>query len=214
MNYHAILRNLWLLPLIMLITIGAAGAYTLHQPPVYRATLKLVIGQGNSFFQPDAANATEPLTQTVAALLKSDVIAREVIDRLQLEVTPTGIINHLTVTSEPSAAVLDVTYDDSNPTRGVRTLDAIGSVFIEQVHDRLGATAPDQGKAPVTVTIFDPAHALPGKVSPKPLLNLVVAAALGLALGILTLTLLARLQSLPPVIPIRRLDSETAVSRH
>jgi capsular polysaccharide biosynthesis protein len=211
-TYRAMLRNAWLLPLITLITIGAAALYTMHQPPVYRATMKMVIGQGNSFFSPDTANATEALTQTVAALVKSDVVASEVVNQLQLDVTPTVIINHLTVTSEPSAAVLDISYDDSDPTRGVRTLDAVASVFTEQVHDRLGSTTPAPGKAPVSVTIFDPAHAIPGKVSPKPLVNLAVAAALGLALGILVLTLLARLQRETVVAPIRRIDQESAAS--
>ena len=210
MNYQSFIRNLWLLPLITLIAIGAAGAYTLHQTPVYRSTMKLVIGQGNSFFQPDTANSTEPLTQTVAALVKSDVVARQAIDRLQLPIDDTTLINHLTVSSEPSAAVLDVSYDDSDPARGLRTLDAVSNVFIEQVHDRLGPTTSDQGKPPVTVTVFDPAHALPGKVSPKPMLNLAVAGALGLALSILTLTLLARLQYRPTMAPIHRLAPESA----
>lgn len=212
-TYRAMLRNAWLLPLITLITIGAAALYTMHQPPVYRATLKLVVGQGNSFFQPDTANSTEALTQTVAALVKSEVVATEVVNQLQLDVSPTLIINHLTVSSEPSAAVLDISYDDSDPTRGVRTLDAVASVFTEQVHDRLGATMTAQAKPPLTVTIFDPAHAIPGKVSPKPLVNLGVAAALGLALSILVLTLLARLQRETAVAPIRRIGTESAASR-
>ena len=114
-NYRSMLRNAWLVPLITLIAVGAAALYTMHEPPVYRATLKMVVGQANSFFQPDAANATEPLTQTVAALLKSDLVARQVISQLQLDIEPSVLSKNLAVSSEPSAAVLDVSYDDSDP---------------------------------------------------------------------------------------------------
>ena len=196
---HALVRQAWLVVLVVLICSGAAGVYTKMQHPVYRSSMKVVIGQADSFFQPDVANATEIYTQTMSDLVKSDVVASTVVDRLHIDVSPTVIINNLQVATQPSAAVLDISYDDTDQARGLRTLEEVGSVFIEQVHDRLAPTFAEQGKPAISVTVFDPAHLLPGVVRPKPLLNLAGAAGIGLILGILAA--LVRVQTARPAPP-------------
>jgi capsular polysaccharide biosynthesis protein len=147
--------------------------------------MKVVIGQADSFFQPDVANATEIYTQTMSDLVKSQVVAATVVDRLHMDVDPSVVVNNLQVTTQPSAAVLQISYDDTNLARGQRTLEEVGSVFIEMVHDRLAPTFAEQGKPAISVTVFDPAHTLPGIVRPKLLFNLGGAAAIGLVLGII-----------------------------
>ncbi|MEA2633971.1 MAG: hypothetical protein QOH92_738 [Chloroflexota bacterium] len=206
MTARALLRQAWLVVLVTLICAGAAGAYTKLEHPVYRSSMKVVIGQADSFFQPDVANATEIYTQTMSDLVKSQVVASTVVDRLQIDVSPTVIINNLQVSTQPSAAVLDISYDDTDPTRGLRTLEEVGSVFVEQVHDRLAPTFAEQGKPAISVTVFDPAHLLPGIVRPKPLLNLAGAAAIGLILGILAALVRIRLArpAAPKLMPLER----------
>src|SRR5438046_8094157 len=161
--------------------------------------MKLVIGQSESFFQPDVATATEIYTQTMSDLVKSDIVASAVVDRLHLDVDPTLVVNNLQVTTQPSAAVLQISYDDTDRARGRRTLEEVGSVFIEAVHDRLAPTLADQGKPGISVIVFDPAHSLPGVVRPKPLLNLGGAAALGLVLGMLAAIIRIQVRQRPPI---------------
>jgi len=207
-NVRALLREAWLVALVMVICAAAAFIYTKQEHPVYRATMKVVVGQADSFFQPDVANATEIYTQTMSDLVKSDVVASTVVDRLHMEVDPTVIVNNLQVTTQPSAAVLQISYDDTDRVRGQRTLEEVGSVFIELVHDRLAPTFAEQGKPAISVTVFDPAHTIPGVVSPKLLLNLAGAAALGLVLGILAAVI--RVQLVRPVVPqLRQLGRKT-----
>jgi capsular polysaccharide biosynthesis protein len=208
MSLRALLRQAWLVALVVGICAGAAGAYTKLEHPVYRSTMKVVIGQADSFFQPDVANATEIYTQTMSDLVKSDVVASTVVDRLNLDVSPTLVVNNLQVSTQPSAAVLDISYDDTDRTRGLRTLEEVGSVFIEQVHDRLAPTSADQGKPAISVIVFDPAHVLPGVVRPKPLLNLAGAAGIGLILGVLAAVI--RVQLAGPAVPqLRQLERKS-----
>ncbi len=208
MNVRTLLRQAWLVVIVMVICVGAAAVYTRQEQPVYRASMKVVVGQADSFFQPDVANATEIYTQTMSDLVKSDVVATTVVDRLHMDIDPTLVINNLQVTTQPSAAVLQISYDDTNAVRGERTLEEVGSVFIEMVHDRLAPTFAEQGKPAISVTVFDPAHTLPGVVRPKPLLNLGGAAALGLVLGILAAII--RVQVLRPAVPqLRQLGRKT-----
>jgi Mrp family chromosome partitioning ATPase len=74
-------------------------------------------------------------------------------------------------------------------------LQQLGEVFTGLVDTRFGGqadtTPPSESGTqtdqtpPVTATIFDPAHTLPDRVSPRPLRTLVIAGLLGLIAGIL-----------------------------
>jgi len=207
-NVRVLLRQAWLVALVMVTCIAAAAIYTKQQHPVYRASMKVVVGQADSFFQPDVANATEIYTQTMSDLVKSEVVASTVVDRLHMDIDPTVVINNLQVTTQPSAAVLQISYDDTDVARGQRTLEEVGSVFIEMVHDRLAPTFTEQGKPAISVTVFDPAHTLPGVVRPKLLFNLGGAAAIGLVLGILAAFI--RIQLVRPSVPqLRQLERKS-----
>ena len=199
-GYLAMIGRLWLVALMTLLAVAAAAAYISTQQPVYRASMKIVVGQGASFFPPESANATEPFTQTMSNLVKSDIVANLVIQRLQLNIEPATLLNNLTVTTQPLAAVLDVSYDDTDQGRGLRILAEVGQVFSEQVQDRLNTT--DTTKPGVSVAIFDPAHTLPNPIRPKPALYLAVATFLGLSLGLIATLFLARL-SHPGATPLR-----------
>jgi uncharacterized protein involved in exopolysaccharide biosynthesis len=194
---------LWLIALVTLLAVAAAAAYTKTQPPVYRASMKIVVGQGAAFFQPDSANATEPFTQTMTDLVKSDVVAGLVVQRLHLDISSATLLNNLTVATQPLSAVLDVSYDDTDRVRGQRILAEVGQVFSELVQDRFNQTDKSTAKtAPVSVTVFDPAHTLPTPIRPKPALYLGVATVLGMALGLVATLFLAQLNR-PGATPLR-----------
>ena len=193
-GYLAIIGRLWLIALVTLLAVAAAAAYTKTQPPVYRASMKIVVGQGASFFQPDSANATEPFTQTMTDLVKSDVVAGLVVQRLHLDISSATLLNDLTVASQPLSAVLDVSYDDTDRVRGQRILAEVGQVFSELVQDRFNQADRTTAKTtPVSVAVFDPAHTLPTPIRPKPALYLGVATVLGMALGLVATLFLAQL---------------------
>lgn len=201
-RYVRLIGRLWLVATVTIVCVGAAAAYTDLQKPVYRASMKIVVGQGSSFFQPDTANAIEPFTQTMGDLLKSAVVASRVIDRLQLSIDPATLQKNLTVTTQPLAAVLDVSYDDTDRERGRLVLAEVGQVFTELVQEQLDNSPVKSGKQGVSVAVFDPAHTVPGVVRPKPLLYLGVATVLGLALGAVAMLFRTRLGQ-PQAEPIR-----------
>jgi receptor protein-tyrosine kinase len=179
-------RRFWLIVLITVISMAAAAAYTFYQPTVYRAEMKIVVGQGEGIFLPEVGAVADQFTQTMSELLESEVVASQVIDQLGLTMTPGQLLERLEVVTKPSTAVLEVFYDDTDRARGQRILETVGDVFTQQVDERL---APDEGvgtgTAVVSATIFDDAHSLAAPVAPTPLRNLAVAGALGLLLGLL-----------------------------
>lgn len=191
-QYLAVLkRQWWIILLTLLVAVGAASGWISQQQPTYGAAMKIVVGQGRSLFGADVSSAVQPFTQTMTDLLESDVVARQVIARQGLEISPDQLISRMTVTSRPDTSVLKVGYEDTDRARGTRTLGSIGRVFTGLVDERLARKAQPapRGSAearslPVSATIFDPAHALPGRVSPRTGRTLAIATVLGLLAGL------------------------------
>lgn len=177
-------RRAWLILAIVLISVAAA--YARIPDAQYRASMQVVVGQEGGVFRPTVGNSAQSFTQTMTALLESNVVAQTVVGRLDLRLTPDQLRQHLNVTMRPDSTVLDVSYDDGSKEAALRVLTEIGDTFTSLVAARLGV--PDGsttgGDAPVTATIFDPPHSEPGRVSTAPAAGLAVGAGLGLFIAL------------------------------
>jgi capsular polysaccharide biosynthesis protein/Mrp family chromosome partitioning ATPase len=183
-DYVAIFRRRWMLiALVTAVAVGAAVGYTYVQPTIYRSSMKMVVGQGRGIFPPSVGNVAEQFTQTMSSLIQSDVVAERVVARLGIDESPNTVLDSMHVVTKPQTAVLIVLYDDTDQTRGTRILAAVGDVFTGLVDERLATRAGGPTEAPVSATIFDPAHGLPGRVQPKRMRTVAVALVLGLMLG-------------------------------
>ncbi len=184
------LRQAWLVAIALVAVIVSAGFLLWTQDSVYRASMKIVVGQGGGVFQPDAGGAVDSFTQTMTNLLESRVVAQTVIDRMGLvdeqgrKANPETLLDNLSVSSQPQSAVLSLTYKSRDRGQAVGVLNEVGRVFAGLVAQRLGGeSAAARGR--VSATVFDPARADADPVSPRPARTLVIAVVLGLIIGIL-----------------------------
>ena len=182
-------RNAWLIALCLAGALVAAAIFLSTQHSVYRASMKIVIGQGGGIFQPADAGAVDPLAQTMTNLLQSDIVARRVVTKLNLSLTPHQLLDHLAVSTKPQTAVLSVRYDSRDKAGAVAILRATGGVFTTLVRQRLGgqnrpASPGGAGTVPVSASVFDPAHLEPERISPRPVRTIGLAAALALLIGV------------------------------
>jgi capsular polysaccharide biosynthesis protein/Mrp family chromosome partitioning ATPase len=183
-DYLAVIRRrMLLIVLVTLVTIGAAAGLTFRQPTLYRSGMKLVVGVQGGLLPIDVGNVADQFTQTMSDLLQSEVVASSVIRDLDLHMSAQDLLSRLHITTKPDTAVLVVTYDDTVRSRSQSVLADIGAVFTTLVDQRL--STQDKGNLAVSVKVFNPSHLLPGRVQPKPVRNLAVAAMLGLILGLL-----------------------------
>jgi receptor protein-tyrosine kinase len=188
--FDVIRRRKWIVLATVVLAAAAAGAISALQDNVYRAETKIVIGQGGGLVQPGFANSIQPYTATMSDLLESDIVATNVIENLDLTDTPHELLDRISTSINPQTAVVAVFCDDHDQRRAVRICQELGLVFSQLVKNRFGqqsqTTAPGQTPTPpLSAQVFDPAHLLPGRVSPKPLRNVVIAAVLGLILGLI-----------------------------
>ena len=86
------------------------------------------------------------------------------------------LLSEVSVVVDPTTAVIQVSVVDTDATRATQIAARIGTVFSRLVKQRFGGTdAPVTtsgangavAQLPLTATIFDPAHPLPGRVSPR-----------------------------------------------
>lgn len=169
------------------LAVAAAAALAFSAKPVYRAETKIVIGQGGGLVQPGFANSIQPYTATMSDLISSDIVATNVVNALSLPESPHDLLSHISTSINPQTAVVNVFVDDNNQARAVRIDQQVALVFSRLVADRFGHTTTGgaSGTPPLTANVFDPAHALPGPVSPKPTQDIVIALIVGLALGLI-----------------------------
>ncbi len=191
LHYTSVVRRgAWLIVAVVAIAVGtAAFVSNFLQQPVYRASSKIVVGQGGGVFQPQYGTQVQPFTLTMTNLLESDIVASTVIDNLQLKTTPRELLSDLSVTSRTESSVLELSYDSPSKEQAVVVLSEIGSVFASLVDQRLGSGAEgtragQDPLVPITASVFDPAHLQPGAVSPRPKRTVLIAGILGLVIGL------------------------------
>lgn len=186
--FDVIRRRKWIVLGVAAVCVAAAVALSLVQKPVYRAETKIVIGQGGGLVQPGFANSIQPYTATMSDLISSDIVAKNVVDSLHLTISPHDLLSKISTAINPQTAVVNVFVDDHDRTMAVRIDQQVAIVFAQLVQDRFGrasttGTGPNATQ-PLTANVFDPAHLLPGRVSPRPVRNVVIALVLGLILGL------------------------------
>lgn len=180
-----------MIALVTVLAIGASLLVTSYvQDPVYRASMKIVVGQGGGVFQPEFGATVQPFTQTMTNLLESDIVASTVIDNLALDIEPKVLLSNLQVSTRPESAVLEMSYDAPSKKEAVLVLSETGTVFARLVDQRLGSraeprTAGAQARlGQITASVFDPAHLEPDRVAPRPQQAMLIAGVLGLGLGL------------------------------
>jgi capsular exopolysaccharide synthesis family protein len=183
-------RRKWIVLAVVAAAIAVAALISALQKPVYQAQEKIVIGQGNTLIAPGAAGAFQQYSATMANLLESNVVARNVIDSLRLPLSEEALLSKVSVSINPQTAVLQVSVQDHSRAQARRIASQIGVVFTDLVKSKFGhepvpTGVPGEPPQPLTANVWDPAHINSARVKPKPVRNVFIAGVLGLVLGLL-----------------------------
>jgi receptor protein-tyrosine kinase len=178
-------RQAWLIALVPALAIAAAAFSVHRQPSVYRASMGIVVAEAGVRYQPPVGN--QALAQTMKSMLKSDVVARRVVEKLGLPISSSELVSKLRVQLQPDSSVLNVSYDSTNKREALNVLSEVGTGFEKLAREKLGVSTSLQQRGPLLIiaSVFDPPHLQADRVSPRPKQVLGFAAALGLALGLI-----------------------------
>ena len=183
-----IIRRGWILLLLAAIAAGSAYFLSKRQSPIYRSTQLVLISPARNDFGLD--QASKSLLPSYVVFLDSEDRAREVITQLQLDMTPGQLRSNTTVAADLSRRVIqiDVELADGNLANDVaRTW---GELLIQwrnaenqrvRLEDRINAVLPDSARF--------------GQIRPRPVVNALAGAILGVLLGSVFVFILEYLES-------------------
>lgn len=184
-DYLRLLRTRWILvSLCGLICIGAAAALTWAATPQYTSTARLFVSTSSSSDDNQALQGGQFSLQRVksyANLLTGEVIARRVVEKLDLAEDPRVLASQISATAAVDTVILTVNVIDPSPERAQKLANAVSEEFVAYVAEL--ETPPGKDEATIKATIVDPANKPGAPVSPNPKRNLALGLILGLLLG-------------------------------
>ncbi len=185
-DYLRVFRKRWkLVAVAAFVAVAAAAAASALATPQYRAQTQLFVAarggddasallQGSSF--------TQQRVKSYANIVTSPTVLRPVIEDLGLETSPAELASRVKASAPLDTVLIDVSVDDSSPTRAKAIADAIGKRFIDKVTELEKPTTG--GPSPVRVSVIRSAEVPDGPVSPRLTLNLLLGLLAGLVVGV------------------------------
>jgi capsular polysaccharide biosynthesis protein len=184
----------WLIALGVVVAGVVALAVSLLSTPLYTAHAQLFVSTTNAVSSQEIFQGGQFSQQRVtsyAELLDGEELAARVVDRLELQTSPSDLTGQITATASPETVLLDVAVTDPSPVRARDIVAALGDEFIDLVAEL--ETPESGGPSPVKVSMFD-APEVPGSPSsPQSERNVALGVMAGLLIGAAVAVARARL---------------------
>jgi len=162
----------------VVIVATSAFVFSRIQRPVYRSTVYLNVMPARLDY--GLQQVVRGVMRNYAGTISSRPNAQEVINRLQLDITPEQFLEKITVSPNEADFVLQINADDYDPLIARDIAQTSAEVFVEQI-DKYMLDQDKQDR--VSVTIRD--YALPGSLhKPKWKINVIAGAGFGVIIGI------------------------------
>jgi receptor protein-tyrosine kinase len=179
------LRRAWWIPVLATILAGAAALGTcLLLPQQYTAHTQLFVSASDTSGSADIFEGTQLSQQRVSSytqLLNGEELARRLVDRLDLNVTPTELSDQIAAEAQPDSVLIDVDVTDASPQQAQRIARAVTTTFPGMVAELEAAKA---GSSPVAVSVVTQPEVPTRPSSPDTVRAVLLASFFGLALGI------------------------------
>lgn len=179
--FKTLKKRAGLIALMTIIAITIAGVVSfLVLTPMYQTSTQILVNQEQS----EAAQLTNQniqtdlqLINTYSVIIKSPAILDEVASQLGLDLSVEQLNEKITVATAENSQVVDVTVQDEDPALAVDIANTTAKVFEAEIKSLMSVD---------NVSILSPAvlKENPAPVAPNPILNMAIAAVIGLMLGV------------------------------
>jgi len=165
-----------LIPLVAMLTSAVMSMFVLT--PVYKSTTTLIVLRDQ--MAPAEINLNTlainlRLAKTYGQLAKSRSVAEEVIKSNNLNLTPEELSGKIQVELAADTEVMKITASDSNPTAAALIANGVAQALSGKVYKELSVK---------NIQVLDSAIPSAAPVSPKVLLNVILAGILGLIITV------------------------------
>jgi capsular polysaccharide biosynthesis protein len=176
-DYFRILRRRgWIIVVLVVITAASAYVFSKLQTPVYRASVNVSINPARADL--GLTQSAKWLLRNYVAIVHSEKWAEDVIDRLNIDLTPGQLKGNVTVASDDSRFLIQIDVNDYDPGQATRVANAWAQKLVEwRQQENALQLKQDQ------VHAYQIDAATWGLFSPKTKINTAAGAILGLLLA-------------------------------
>ncbi|WP_438312475.1 YveK family protein [Sporosarcina sp. FA9] len=178
--FKTIRKRLLLIICIVLFAVGAAAIVSYNYlTPVYESSTQILINQpkeGTSSGTAPDIQTNLQLINTYNVIIKSHAILSKVIEKMELNTTPADLHSKVSVNSAQNSQVINVSVQDIDLERSVQTANTIAEVFQEEIKVLMNMD---------NVNVLSPAIYTENQspIKPNPILNMAIAAVMGVMIG-------------------------------
>ena len=183
-----LIRRGWIMILLGVIAAGAAFLFSRQLEPVYRATQKVLIIPSRSDF--GLTQAAQQILNNHVAYLDSSLRAAEVIDRLQLDMTPGQLRSDVTIAADRLSLLIQIDADHKDPQEASRIASEWGQLLLEYRND-LNQQARREDR--IEARLQD--NPVPFRASPNVPINTLVGLIAGIFVGAIIVFVMEYLES-------------------
>ncbi|ALS77863.1 capsular biosynthesis protein [Planococcus kocurii] len=179
--FKTLKKRAGLIALLTILAITIAGVVSfLVLTPMYETSTQILVNQEAT----EASQLTNQniqtdlqLINTYSVIIKSPAILDEVSSQLGLNMSVEALNSKITVATAENSQVVNVTVQDEDPALAVDIANTTAKVFEGEIKELMNVD---------NVSILSPAvlKENPSPVAPNPMLNMAIAAVIGLMLGV------------------------------
>lgn len=178
--FQIIKKRAWIIVLITILAMITSGIISFFVlSPVYEANTTLIVNteqnKDTDVLTGDQLSVTQRLTLTYGEIIKSRSVIDEVINKLNLDKDYEEVVKKITVSPVKDTQIIEITVQDTNARRARDIANAIPSVFTKEAKRITKANS---------VEVIDRAITPENPVKPNKVMNIAIAAVLGVMIGL------------------------------
>ena len=173
-------RRKWIILVTLAVVTITTAVVSKTLDKVYSTSATLLVTQSSTTDAPtfDTVQASQAIARSYADIIDSPNIALQVSRRMGGTVTRDEVRDATSFEPVPQTQLLKVSAESTDPDRAKEIADTYAAVFTEYARARLAGTTK------ATITLADAAPRPETPARPRPTLYTIIAAVLGLALGL------------------------------
>ena len=191
-EYFAIIKKrFWIIALITVVAMVVSGVISFFMlSPVYEAKSTLIVNteksQDTQMITGDQFSVSQKLAVTYGEIIKSRAVLESVISNLKLDSEYEDLVEKITVSPVQDTQIISISVQDTNPKKARDIANEIPKVFEKEVKRITKAN---------DIQVIDKAILPEGAIKPNKMMNVAIAAVLGMMIGLFVVFVLEYLDN-------------------
>ena len=191
-EYFAIIKKrFWIIALITIVAMVVSGVISFFMlSPVYEAKSTLIVNteknEETQMITGDQFSVSQKLAVTYGEIIKSRAVLESVISNLKLDSEYEDLVEKITVSPVKDTQIISISVQDTNPKKARDIANEIPKVFEKEVKRITKAN---------DIQVIDKAILPENPIKPNKMMNVAIAAVLGMMIGLFVVFVLEYLDN-------------------